>query len=289
MEYGLVFCGGGGRGAYQAGVWKTLEKFGLARYVSAVSGTSVGALNAAMFCSVSVYKAERIWSELSQSDIADPVSAAGRVIGSIVNFAKSDDKTVNRGKIGSAFNSGLFSREGLTALIEENGINAAVTRSPIPCFACLHNTSWGEAEYFDMRAYPPDTVTRLLWASTAIPAAFAPVDIGGTLYRDGGLSDNTPVKPLYDIGLRRFIISYLSRDTIDKTKFPDAEFIELVPSEDIYLGEKNTNILNSGTLDFNGDNAKRRIALGESESAATLTILASAREKLTVTSNVKKQ
>lgn len=283
MEYGLVFCGGGGRGAYHIGVWKTLEKFGLARYVAAVSGTSVGALNAALFCTVSVVKAQRIWSEISQGQIADPLSAAERVIGSIVNFARSEDKTINRERIGSVINSGLFSREGLTSLIEENGINTAVARSPVPCFACLHNTSRDAAEYFDIRAYPPDTVTRLLAASTAIPGAFAPVEIGGTLYRDGGLSDNTPVKPLYDIGLRRFIIAYLSNDAIDKSQFPDAEFIELVPSEDIYLGERNTNILNSGTLDFNGENAARRIALGESESAAALTLIAAAKDRQKLT------
>ena len=273
MEYGLVFCGGGGRGAYQIGVWKTLEMFGLARFVSAVSGTSVGALNAALFCSVSVYKAERIWSKISQRDIADPFAAAGKVIGSIVDFARSDDRTINGARLGGALNSGLFSREGLTELIESNGINTAVTKSPIPCFACLHNTAWNEAEYFDMRAYTPETVTDLLSASTAIPAAFAPVDIGGTLYRDGGLSDNVPVKPLYDIGLRRFIISYLGNEAVDKSKFPDAEFIELIPSADIYLGERNTNILNSGTLDFSGENAAKRIALGESESAAALTMI----------------
>lgn len=272
-EYGLVFCGGGGRGAYQIGVWKTLEKFGLARFVTAVSGTSVGALNAALFCSVSVYKAERIWSSITQGDIADPVSAAGRVIGSIMNFARSDDRTISGAKLGGALNSGLFSREGLVELIESNGINTAVTKSTIPCFACLHNTAWGGAEYFDMRAYPPETVTALLSASTAIPAAFAPVEIGGTLYRDGGISDNIPVKPLYDIGLRRFIISYLGSEALDKSQFPGAEFIELIPSDDIYLGEKNTNILNSGTLDFSGENAARRIALGESESAAALTMI----------------
>ena len=272
-EYGLVFCGGGGRGAYQIGVWKTLERFGLARFVTAVSGTSVGALNAALFCSVSVYKAEKIWNGISQQEIADPVSAAGRVIGSIVDFARSDDRKIDRARIGAALDSGLFSREGLVGLIKENGINTALTGSDIPCFACLHNMAWGAAEYFDMRAYPPGTVTDLLLASTAIPAVFSPVEIGGTLYRDGGLSDNIPVKPLYDIGLRRFIISYLGGGEVDKSQFPDSDFIEIYPSDDIYLGERNTGILNNGTLDFSGKNAARRISLGEIESAAALTMI----------------
>lgn len=45
---GLVFCGGGGRGAYQIGVWQALRERGLDKYTAAVSGASVGALNAAL-------------------------------------------------------------------------------------------------------------------------------------------------------------------------------------------------------------------------------------------------
>ena len=41
-EYGLVFDGGGARGAYQIGAWKALREAGVK--ISAVAGTSVGAL-----------------------------------------------------------------------------------------------------------------------------------------------------------------------------------------------------------------------------------------------------
>ena len=45
----VVLSGGGSKGAYQIGVWKYLEECGLAQHICAVSGTSVGALNAALF------------------------------------------------------------------------------------------------------------------------------------------------------------------------------------------------------------------------------------------------
>ena len=48
-KLGLVFSGGGGKGGYQIGVWKYLHEIGLDQYVTAVSGTSVGALNAMLF------------------------------------------------------------------------------------------------------------------------------------------------------------------------------------------------------------------------------------------------
>ncbi|MFR0795218.1 MAG: patatin-like phospholipase family protein [Oscillospiraceae bacterium] len=44
--YGLALEGGGAKGAYQIGAWKALREAGI--HFSAVSGTSVGALNGAM-------------------------------------------------------------------------------------------------------------------------------------------------------------------------------------------------------------------------------------------------
>ena len=42
--YAIALEGGGARGAYQVGAWRALEEAGI-RY-NAVSGTSVGAINA---------------------------------------------------------------------------------------------------------------------------------------------------------------------------------------------------------------------------------------------------
>ena len=85
-SYGLVFCGGGGRGAYQIGVWKALDQLGKTKHIKAVSGTSAGALNAALFVSKKQIEAEEIWTSLKQGDIIDlkdlnPMSAS--VIGAM--------------------------------------------------------------------------------------------------------------------------------------------------------------------------------------------------------------
>ncbi len=68
-EYGLVFDGGGARGAYQIGAWKALREAGVK--ISAVAGTSVGALNGALVCMGDVKKAEEIWSEMTFSKVMD--------------------------------------------------------------------------------------------------------------------------------------------------------------------------------------------------------------------------
>jgi len=62
---GLVLAGGGGKGAYQIGVWKALAEYEVVQNISAVSGTSVGALNAALFLQGDIDIAEKIWLNLS--------------------------------------------------------------------------------------------------------------------------------------------------------------------------------------------------------------------------------
>ena len=44
-DYCLVLAGGGMRGAYQVGVWNALQELNI--HISAVAGTSIGAINAA--------------------------------------------------------------------------------------------------------------------------------------------------------------------------------------------------------------------------------------------------
>jgi len=46
---GLVLAGGGAKGGYQIGVWRTLREMGIDRLVTGVAGASVGAINAALF------------------------------------------------------------------------------------------------------------------------------------------------------------------------------------------------------------------------------------------------
>ena len=59
---GLVFDGGGAKGAYQIGVWRALRETGLEQYVTDIAGTSVGGLNAALFVKGDLEEAERIWA-----------------------------------------------------------------------------------------------------------------------------------------------------------------------------------------------------------------------------------
>ena len=81
-KLGLVLAGGGGKGAYEIGVWQALRDLGLEPLVAAVSGTSVGALNAALFAAGDLAQAQAVWRDLSPTHIIfspDPEKAARQI------------------------------------------------------------------------------------------------------------------------------------------------------------------------------------------------------------------
>ncbi|MGL5756329.1 MAG: patatin-like phospholipase family protein [Paraclostridium sp.] len=61
MKIGLVLSGGGGKGAYELGVWKALKEMKLDPYIKVFSGTSIGAFNAVLFAQDDLDKAEALW------------------------------------------------------------------------------------------------------------------------------------------------------------------------------------------------------------------------------------
>jgi len=66
---GLVFSGGGSRGSYQIGVWKALVEMNIADKITAVYGTSVGAINGAAFIQGDIQIALDIWQSLDYSKV----------------------------------------------------------------------------------------------------------------------------------------------------------------------------------------------------------------------------
>lgn len=63
---GLVLSGGGAKGAYQIGCWRALKEIGITDY-SALAGTSVGALNAALISQSKYEAAYNIWKNMKFS------------------------------------------------------------------------------------------------------------------------------------------------------------------------------------------------------------------------------
>lgn len=279
---GLVFAGGGGKGAYEIGVWKYLHEVGLDHYVRAVSGTSVGALNAALFVGSNYDVAEDLWMNISNDKILSPkkisiedvleylsiiglnyVGPIGQTIKILTSGAVSD------ASLGMSFLSqyilrritsdNFFSRDGLVDLIKEGIRFTQLQNSIIPCFVTCFKCMTLSVERFDLKNYSEAEIVRLLLASSAIPVIFPYEEFKGNIYCDGGIplvGDNVPIQPIYDMGVEHILVIHLNQDSlIDKDKYNDSKIIEIKPSVD--LG----NALN-GVLDFSPEGAKIRINQG---------------------------
>lgn len=258
---GLVFAGGGGKGAYEIGVWKYLHEIGLDRFVRSVSGTSVGALNAALFTGGSYEVAEDLWRNIDSSKI----------------LSRKEYKTEDIVKYISSYLAGgalflltklladyRFSRSGLIELIDE-GVNFQWLRdNDVSCFATCARLPLLSAKRFKLNNYDDDRIVKILLASSAIPLIFPAEEFEGHYYLDGGLCDNVPVDPVYESGVEHIFVVHLSRDTvIDKDKYPNSKIFEFVPSED--LGDTI-----NGTLDFTPEGAARRIDQGYADAQKML-------------------
>lgn len=274
---GIVFAGGGGKGAYEIGVWKYLHEVGLDQYVRAVSGTSVGALNAALFVGGSYENAENLWLNINHEKILTPKKITAEDIKRwlVNNGFIIAPITMGAGKIisGAIFGASkfaqmlfskmqgnhLFSREGIIQMISDGLDFHKLRTSEIPCFVTCLRCPGFLIERFNLMDYSDDDITTLLLASSAIPVIFPLEEFQGYKYCDGGLDlvgDNVPIAPIYDLGLENIIVIHLNQEAlVDKEKYMGAKIIEIVPHED--LG----NAI-SGTLDFSPEGARIRLNMG---------------------------
>lgn len=233
-EWGLVLNGGGGKGAYQIGVFKALFEHKICDYITAVSGTSSGALNSALFVHGDIDVAIKAWESIS---------------------------TESFWQISPDFSEGILTRDGLINIFDEYIDFDKIRMSDRTVYATVtdfgpNDETKGTVKYIRLNYRPIDEIRDILLASSAIPIIYAPVRIDGNICRDGGLEDNMPISPLYIEGIRHFIVVGLSEETeIPYEKYPDAEFILIRPEESI--GDFIT-----GTLDFSKSGAKTRMELG---------------------------
>ena len=231
-DLGLVLSGGGGKGAYQIGVLRALDEEGILDDVKAVAGTSIGAINAVLYIQRDYEKAYKTWDEINMGvlfDIDPAMLASGKIY-----FSRDEMNRLMDTKLDINAISG--SKKTIYC-----GVARQVGDSYVPEYLLLNGASW-------------DEIRKALMASTAMPVVYDTVDIGGQKYRDGGVVDNEPIKPLYDAGIRRFIVIGLTAGrTFSYPQYSDAEFIVIDPSHD--LGD-----IFSGTLNFyDKDKAIKRL------------------------------
>lgn len=249
----LVLSGGGGKGAYEIGVWKALKEFGIDKKITAIAGTSVGALNAALFLQGDIDIAEEVWRNISNEKILkiDKAEILKKLlIETGVTSSIANAYLISKGK------TGVFSRDGLLEIMEKYVDLNTVSQSKVQCFISCCEIPKKVVKYFKINNKSEDRIKDILLASSALPVIYDNVIIDGKRYIDGGIVDNTPVKPLYDIGYRTIIVVHLNNDNIVKdTDFPGINMFQIIPKT------SQGNFI-SGTLDFDKEHAEIRMNQG---------------------------
>ncbi len=251
-RWALTLAGGGGKGAYEIGVWQALREIGLEKNLIAVSGSSSGALNAALISLNEFDKAKTIWSSIMPKQFLD--INYDTIIGPLNTLVKR------------TLTAGLCSRDGLIEIIDkylnlEQLADAripayvSISRYSSDCIDCLSEKP--QVEYISLSEVSPDDSRQFLLASSAMPYIYPPEIIHGNVYRDGGLADNVPIYPMTSVGADNLIVVKLEPDDkVDTSLYSKfKEVVEIVPSREI--GD-----LFDGTLEFTNRNVQFRMLLG---------------------------
>lgn len=204
-ETALVLGGGGAKGAYEIGVIEALDHLGIR--AASVYGTSIGAINAALYAQGDLSLAQSVWESIRLSDVVTPES-----------MALSEEA------------EGLFNRpDKILDFITKNAQKKGVDPTPFSSMLsrCIHEDALRKSSVrFGLVAtrFPsmsitekrledmaPGTLHDWLMASCACYPALPMRAIGDQRYIDGGYCDNVPINMAIRAGARQIIAVDIGR------------------------------------------------------------------------------
>lgn len=184
----VVFTGGGLAGLSYLGIIRYFQEYGLHKNVHEVAGTSIGSLFACLFAmnvpagDVETYtkyffkQEENITYPLIEPAISlldtYGLDDGERMVKPLRHFIKelygwADDIVTIRD------------------FVKKTGINIVI---------CATNLETRRATYFNIDNTPDVNIYDAVKASMAVPLLVRPIEINGTMYVDGGITDNMPIK-----------------------------------------------------------------------------------------------
>lgn len=161
---GLVLSGGAARGLAHLGVIKALYEKDIKPDV--ISGTSAGSIAGAFLADG--YDPEELLEIFMEKKIYEFLG---------LSFGKM----------------GLLKIHGIKEVLQKNLKAKTFEDLNIPLYVAVTNMNSGETEYFN-----EGDLIDIVIASSSIPVLFIPSTMNGSVYSDGGILDNLPVRPIRD-------------------------------------------------------------------------------------------
>jgi NTE family protein len=185
----FVLGGGGVLGAHEVGMLRALA----AREIEPdlVLGTSVGAINGAIFAANPTLKGVERLSELWRSSNLADVSARS-VVRRVSTLART----------GTHLESFVHARERLGQALQVDRFEQLATR-----FQCVAASIERAAEHW----FDSGELVDAVLASCAVPGVLPPVKIGDEHYIDGGIVNSIPVARAVALGARSIYVLQVGR------------------------------------------------------------------------------
>lgn len=224
---GLVLSGGGARGAYEVGVIRYVrERLKKALPFHVITGSSVGAVNGAYLAATGERpRAQgrmlaRVWGNLDLDQIYRfgwrqlrnlpqvllgrnlPTEDHGHTLGGLVDPKMIEEMVrahIPWAGIQNNLRSGLLHAFACSATELSTGLTTVFVQTRDG-----HVGAWPKAPG---QVVVPTTITPAhALASAAIPVLFPAVRVGGDLFVDGSLRQNTPIRPAMHLGAERLLV-----------------------------------------------------------------------------------
>jgi NTE family protein len=206
LRIGLVLSGGGARGIAHVGVLEVLEKLHVP--IDAIAGTSMGAVVGGLYASGQ--SPEQIEATLRSLNWQEAFRDRPPREDLTLRRKQEDENFLVKFPIGikggrPVLPQGLIEGQSLTEVLRRLTLPVARITSfddlPTPFRAVATDLETGQEVVMGS-----GDLTSAMRASLSAPGVFAPVERGGRLLVDGGISDNVPVDVAREMGVDLVIV-----------------------------------------------------------------------------------
>lgn len=224
MKRAIVLSGGGSKGAYQIGVWRALRKLNISYDI--VTGTSVGALNAALFVQQDYWRGLWLWFNMDFKVIFDDKIDA--------DYSTKEGKNLILKTYAQAILDGGMNIKRLEHTVGKALNIKKIYRSPIDLGIVTVKVPSLKPVLLKKQEIPKEQLKDYLIASASCFPAFQKKKIGEESYVDGGLYDNLPINLAIEMGADEVIAVDLEEIGFKKkVKNTDVPITYITPNNDI--------------------------------------------------------
>lgn len=243
--FGLVLAGGGTKGAYEVGAWKALKELNI--NITAIVGTSIGAINGALFLQDDFSRIIELYNNIEFEDL--------------VKISK--ENKLNEGNIFSGENIFKFTKE----ITKNKGLENAPMKELMKKYIDVEKIYNSKIEYGivtaslftkdkSLEVYKEDIKKEELYdyilASSCFFPIFKPQKIGKNTYYDGGIYDNIPINMLLKKDYNNIIVIDISNEGVTKKLLKKGAYIKIIkPNQDL-----------GNTFDFDKKRINKNIKMG---------------------------